>query len=157
MIERKMNIIGCFLISILNNLCSFQITQGNCFTELRVVTLASSLLLGMIQFYILIFTNKADYKNATKKDRFCMKFKKLLGCEYDDAINGALLESHKRDMEGGRRKEEGGTDTTIGEECNGQPSHKVHFLRKLRALSLVSATLEFEYATQFRPSMGASR
>ena len=38
----------------------------------------------------------------------------------------------------------------IGEEDNGKPHHKVHFPRKkLRALSLVSATLEIEYVTQF--------
>ena len=37
----------------------------------------------------------------------------------------------------------------IGEEGNGKPSHEFHFPRnKLRALSLVSATLEIEYATQ---------
>ena len=39
----------------------------------------------------------------------------------------------------------------IGEEGNGKPSHKIHFLRKiLGALSLVSARLEIEYAMQLK-------
>ena len=38
---------------------------------------------------------------------------------------------------------------SIGEEGNGKPTHKTHFPRKkLRALSLVSAMLKIEYATQ---------
>ena len=38
----------------------------------------------------------------------------------------------------------------IGEEGNGKPPHKTHYHRKqLRTLSLVSATLEIEYAKQF--------
>ena len=42
---------------------------------------------------------------------------------------------------------------TIGKEGNGKPSHEFHFPRKkLRVLSLVSATLEIEYATQFYKS-----
>ena len=36
----------------------------------------------------------------------------------------------------------------IVEEGNGTPPHKIYFFRKLRALSLVSAKLEIEYATQ---------
>ena len=44
-------------------------------------------------------------------------------------------------------------NSIIGEEGNGKPPHKLHFPRKkkkkLRALSLVSATLEIEYATNF--------
>ena len=38
----------------------------------------------------------------------------------------------------------------IGKEGNGEPPHKVHVHRKIaELLSLVSATLEIEYATQF--------
>ena len=38
----------------------------------------------------------------------------------------------------------------ISEKGNGKPPHEFHFLRtKLRALSLVSAMLDIEYATQF--------
>ena len=38
----------------------------------------------------------------------------------------------------------------IGEEGNGKPPQKIHFPRQeLRALSLASAKLEIEYATQF--------
>ena len=37
----------------------------------------------------------------------------------------------------------------IGEEGNMKPPQKFHFPIKLRALSLVSATLETEYAMQF--------
>ena len=41
------------------------------------------------------------------------------------------------------------TKNAIGEEGNGKPPHDFHFPRKkLRALSLVSATLEIEYAMQ---------
>ena len=36
----------------------------------------------------------------------------------------------------------------IGEEGNGKPPHEFHHPRKLRALYLLSATLEIEYATQ---------
>ena len=40
--------------------------------------------------------------------------------------------------------------SAIGEEGSGKPPHHTHFpRRKFRALSLVSATLEIEYAMQF--------
>ena len=40
-------------------------------------------------------------------------------------------------------------NNAISEEDKRKPLHKVHFPTTLRALSLVSATLEIEYATQF--------
>ena len=39
----------------------------------------------------------------------------------------------------------------IGKDSNGKPPHELNFPREeLQALSLVSATLEIEYATQLR-------
>ena len=41
-------------------------------------------------------------------------------------------------------------ENKIGKEGNGKPRHKIRFPRKKpRVLSLVSATLEIEYATPF--------
>ena len=45
-------------------------------------------------------------------------------------------------------------ENAIGEEGRGKPPHEIHFPRKqLRALSLVSTTLEIEYATRFSHSL----
>ena len=40
-------------------------------------------------------------------------------------------------------------ENITGEEGNGKRPHKIHFPRKNSALSLVSATLEIEYAMEF--------
>ena len=41
-------------------------------------------------------------------------------------------------------------ENATGEGGNGIPPHKIHFpWKKLKTLSLVSATLQIEYATQF--------
>ena len=40
-------------------------------------------------------------------------------------------------------------ENTIGEEVNGKPPDEFLPYKKLRALSLVSATLEIEYAMEF--------